>query len=181
LKQSWNGTHWINDLLRNVLDENTAPWKEYPFDIHGADERQFSSQAFRVNVATVSKDRYYEYPEYHTSADNLDLVTPAQLHQSLELYLRVIDKMEELRFFRNKQPNCEVMMSKHDLYPKFGGAIKPIPGAPSSLSVALWLLFYLDGNTPLSSISTWTGIPVDALEDALGGLVSRGIVEEVLA
>ncbi|MTA33660.1 MAG: hypothetical protein F2556_07175, partial [Actinobacteria bacterium] len=92
-----------------------------------------------------------------------------------------IEKMEELRFFRNKQPNCEVMMSKHDLYPKFGGAIKPIPGAPSSLSVALWLLFYLDGNTPLSSISKWTGIPVDALEDALGELVSRGIVEEVLA
>ena len=181
LKQSWNRTHWINDLLRNVLDENTAPWKEYPFDIHGADERQFSSQAFRVNVATVSKDRYYEYPEYHTSADNLDLVTPTQLRQSLELYLRVIDKMEDLRFFRNKQPNCEVMMSKHDLYPKFGGAIKPIPGAPSSLSVALWLLFYLDGNTPLSSISTWTGIPIDALEDALGQLVSRGIVEEVLA
>ena len=180
LKKSWNETHWINDLLRNVLDETGAPWKEYPFDIHGADERQFSSQAFRVNVATVSKDRYHTYPEYHSSADDLNFVTAAHLNESLELYLQVVKKLEELRFFRNKQPNCEVMLSKHDLYPALGGASKPTPGEPSRIASVLWLLFYLDGNTPLSSISNWTGIPLAALEDALGELVTRGIVEEVL-
>lgn len=177
-KQSWDRQHWINDVLREVLDENQEPWKEYPFDIHGADERQFSSQAFRVNVATISKDRYYEFPEYHSSADDLSLVTPSQLMQSLNLYRETIEKLEGLSFFRSKQPSCEVMMSKHDLYPKIGGAIKPVSGVLSDISVAMWLLFYLDGKTPLSHIARDTGIAVDQLEVSLSELIAKGIVEE---
>lgn len=179
LKQSWDQQHLINDVLRGVLNENQAPWEEYPFDIHGADERQFSSQAFRVNVATISKDRYYEFPEYHSSADDLSLVTPDQLMQSLNLYLKAIDKLEEISFLRSKQPSCEVMMSKHDLYPKIGGAIKPVSGVLSDISVAMWLLFYLDGRTPISSIARDTGIASDQLKISLSELIAKGIVEEV--
>ena len=57
------------DVHAYPMDIRGYPWilfiykdiHRYPFDIHGSDERQYSSQGFRINVATISKDKYYEY------------------------------------------------------------------------------------------------------------------------
>ena len=58
-KESFNN-HFINSLIKQVLNENRIKAKKYKFDIHGSDERQFSSQ-FNINSASIHKDKYFEY------------------------------------------------------------------------------------------------------------------------
>ncbi|MDN5108507.1 DUF4910 domain-containing protein, partial [Aliarcobacter butzleri] len=70
-KQSWEKECEINEMIEEIFKTNSIDFKTYPFDIHGSDERQYSSQGFKINCATISKDRYYEYDYYHTSLDNL--------------------------------------------------------------------------------------------------------------
>jgi aminopeptidase-like protein len=176
-KKTWNSDHWLNDVIADAFHHRGIPYKEYPFDIHGADERQFSSQGFRINTGTICQDRYHEYPEYHTSADNLDLVTGAQIEAGLDMYIDVISAIEKLDFFRNTRPHGEVMLSRHNLYPTLGGAIKPIAGEKSELSLILWLLFYLDGHTPLSKIAKTLSTSEERLRPLVDQLLSLDLID----
>jgi aminopeptidase-like protein len=153
-------------------------FKTYPFDPHGSDERQYSSQGFRINVASITRDKYYEYEEYHTSLDNLDLVTPGQLMESLDVYRSVISEWDRNITFNNLQPHCEVMLSKHGLYPEVGGASTG-EGHAAELDAILWLLFHCDGQTDLSGVATRTGHSVQALFAAARKLEQAGLLEQV--
>ncbi|KPA14213.1 peptidase M28 [Candidatus Magnetomorum sp. HK-1] len=161
-KQSWDINHEINAMIEDVFNDNQINYKAYPFDIRGSDERQYSSPGFRINCVTLTKSKYYEYPFYHTSLDNLDFVTASQIQESLDLYLQLIGKMDKNLVYQNSVPNCEVMLSKHGLYPETGGAFKP----DSNLSVSdilLWILFYCDGKMSLYEISKRLKISLDVV------------------
>jgi len=178
-KRTWDDAHWLNDVIEETLAGRDIPYKEYPFDIHGADERQFSSQGFRINVGTICQDRYYEYPEYHSSADNLELVTAGAIAASLDVYHDVINSLENLEFFVNKNPHGEVMLSKHNLYPTVGGAIRPQEGENSELQLILWLLFYLDGHLPLNTVAARLKVSEEVLRPLVDTLVALDVVERV--
>jgi aminopeptidase-like protein len=151
-KQSWDKSNFINGMIEDVFKDNGIEFLTYPFDIHGSDERQYSSQGFKINCATISKDKYYEYDYYHTSLDNLAFVKADNLNKTVNLYLQLIDKMDKNIVYTNLQKNCEVMLSKHGLYPKTGGALLPNSEA-SALDIILWSLFYMDGSISLYEIS----------------------------
>jgi len=159
-KQSWDKNNFINQMVEDVFVENKIDFITYPFDIHGSDERQYSSQGFKINCATISKDKYYAYDYYHTSLDDLDFVKAEYLSETISLYLQLISKMDKNIIYKNMQPNCEVMLSKHDLYPKTGGAQLPNSDV-SALDIILWLLYYCDGFTSLFQISQELNISID--------------------
>jgi len=173
-KQSRDTAHPINRLAEEVFHEAGEDFITYPFDIHGSDERQYSSQGFRINCTTISKDRYYEYPEYHSSLDNLDFVTAANLEKSLGLYVRFIDKLEARRIYRSLVPNGEVMLSRHNLYPAAGGAQTPQSGGRSELDLILWILFLSDGRQSTDDIARTLGIAVNEVEAIVQKLVGAG-------
>lgn len=179
-KQSFNSGHAINRLIEEVFEERgVRDYVTYPFDVHGSDERQYSSIGFRINTATITRDKYYEYPYYHTSLDNLDFVSAGQIAETFELYRGLIDKLERERRYINLHPNCEVMLSKHDLYPKTGGGQVPKPNDVGRLDCVLWLLFHCDGTKSLADIAKSTGIPVDSMREAATILESKGILKAV--
>lgn len=175
-KQSFDPDHAINRLIEDVFSETGMDYLTYPFDIHGSDERQYSSQCFRINAATICRDRYYEYPQYHSSLDNLELVTAAQIQETLALYIKLIDKLEARRIYRNRIPNCEVMLSKHDLYPKTGGAQLPELGGRSELDLILWLLFLCDGRRDLASIAKQLNVSLDTLQPIIEQMCKRDVL-----
>ena len=166
----------------------------YPFDIHGSDERQYSSQGFRINVASITKDKYYEYPYYHSSLDNLDFIKPEYLNMSLRLHLKALSKLQEYDFtrypefplppsiiqattyYKSLYPNCEVMLSKHNLYPATGGAQVPIFGDHNELDLILWLLFWADGQTPIEEIAHKMRVGVEELEVVAEKLVNKKLL-----
>ena len=65
-----------------------------PFDPFGYDERQYGSPGFDLPVGRLTRTPHGEYPEYHTSDDNLALVSPESLAESLDALLRVCDALE---------------------------------------------------------------------------------------
>ena len=178
-KQSFDLSHPINAMIEYVLAETGTGFITYPFDIHGSDERQYSSQGFRINAATICRDRYYEYPYYHSSLDDLSFVTATQIAETLEVYARLIEKLEARRIYRNRIPHCEVMLSRHDLYPATGGAQRPELGGRSELDLILWLLFLCDGKLDVDHIATKLGVLPEDLVPIADRLVAKGVLEVV--
>lgn len=176
-KQSWEKENFINVMIEDVFKENSIDFLTYPFDIHGSDERQYSSKGFKINCATISKDRYYEYKEYHTSLDNLDFVKVGNLNNTLDLYWQLINKMDKNIIYKNLYPNCEVMLSKHDLYPKTGGAQLPNSNV-SALDIILWSLFYMDGSVSLYEIAKKLNISIELVYEQMKKLEEKTIIKK---
>jgi len=177
-KQSWDKDNFINSMVEDVFNENNLNFLTYPFDIHGSDERQYSSQGFKVNCTTISKDKYYEYKGYHTSLDNLDFVKPENLNKTLDLYLQLINKMDKNITYKNLQPNCEIMLSKHGLYPKTGGNFLPNSDL-STLDIILWSLFYMDGTISLYEISKKLKVDIGLVYNEAKKLEKAQIIERI--
>ena len=177
-KQSWEENNFINSMIEDVFRQNNIKFQTYPFDIHGSDERQYSSQGFKINCATISKDRYYEYDYYHTSLDNLEFVKADYLNSALDLYLQLISMMDKNIVYKNLYPNCEVMLSKHGLYPKTGGAILPNSDI-SALDIILWILYYCDGGIDLYEISKKLNVSVCLIYKEAKQLENKKVLEMV--
>lgn len=178
-KQSFDREHPINALIEEVFREAEVEFVTYPFDIHGSDERQYSSQGFRINVASITKDKYYEYPYYHTSLDNLDFVKGEAMACSLELYLALLLRLDRNVRYRNCYPECEVMLSRHELYPDTGGGQLPQVGGRDELDLILWLLFWCDGERTLHQVARELGVPMAALFSVVDKLLDKGVLERV--
>lgn len=178
-KRSFDPSHPINAMIEDALTDTGTGFITYPFDIHGSDERQYSSQGFRINVATICRDRYYEYPYYHSSLDDLSFVTAKQIAETLEVYVRLIDKLEARRIYRNRIPHGEVMLSRHDLYPATGGAQRPELGGRSELDLILWLLFMCDGRLSLDDISGRLDVAPARLAAVAESMLAKGVLEVV--
>jgi len=69
----------------------------------------------------------------------------------------VIDKLEGRRVYRSKVPNCEIMLSQHDLYPKRGGLFRPAVNGYTELDLRMWVLFYNDGKVSVDEIAIYWG------------------------
>lgn len=149
-KKSWNAEDKINDAIEEVFKENKVKFITYPFDVKGSDERQYSSIGFRINSASITKDKYYEYKEYHTSKDDLKFVNSENINETLNLYLKLIKKIEKWVIYKSKNPYCEPMLSKRNLYSKIGGSYN---GKQNSLDLISWILFLSDGKITTKQIS----------------------------
>ena len=155
-KQSFDKNYYLNDIIEQAFKLLDIDFKVYPFDIHGSDERQYSSIGFRLNMPSLHKDKYYEYNEYHTSLDNLQFVKSGNLFKSFKVYEKIIEVLESNKTYINIINKGEVHLSKHGLYPKISGHInqKALGEQKNNeLEQILWLLFLCDGSQNLWEIS----------------------------
>ncbi len=196
-KQSFLGDHLIDRAVVRAFGESGLDPLLYPFDINGSDERQYSSPYFRIPTATICKDKYYEYPYYHTSLDDLAFVRPEYLIETLKLYLRTIENLEADRVYRSTMPHSEPMLGKRGLYPQTGGSVRQTVVDPDTapgdrgyvvskrvvraaqLDAMRWVMFWGDGRTSLFEIAERTGLPVAQLVAAAGALRSHRLLEPV--
>ena len=100
--------------------------------------------------------------------------------QSLDLHLDVLEILNHERVFKNSFPNCEVMLSKHDLYPKIGGSQLPVYDELSELDIILQLLWVCDGNMGIIGISSKLNVPIDPLMKIILRLQEKNLLCEVL-
>jgi aminopeptidase-like protein len=197
-KNSFRGDSIVDRAVRLTFRELALEYTEFPFDVNGSDERQYSSPGLRVPIGTICKDKYYEYPSYHTSLDNLDFVSAANLVETLKVTMLVIEKLEQNRVYRSLNPIGEPMLGKRGLYPGLGGAVKQIvadanvhekrgytvdatniiPG--NELDAIRWAMFFADGQTSLLEVAERTGLPMVQLYEVTGKLVASGLLKEVV-
>lgn len=140
----------------------------------GYDERQYNSLGFDLPVGRLSRTPHDEYPEYHTSGDNLGLVTGEQLAGSLRALLRIIDILENDATYRNLQPYGEPQLGRRGLYPTIGGR-----SADDSVMAMLWTLALSDGQTSVLEVAQRADMDFADIRHASQRLQSAGLLARV--
>ncbi len=173
-KRSRRGNAEIDRAVVKVLADAGQAHEIEEFVPYGYDERQYCSPGFDLAVGLLSRTPWGRYPEYHTSADNLDLIRPKHLGSSLERYLQVVRLLETNRRYRNLNPHCEPQLGKRGLYPTIGGAA----GQQKQLAL-LWVLNQSDGEASLLDIAERSGLSYAAILEAAEALAEAGLLETV--
>ena len=185
-KETFLGDHLIDRAIAQGFRDKGVEPVRYPFVPDGSDERQFSSPGFRIPVATITKDKYYEYDYYHTSLDGLDFVKAENIVVSYELYLAAIDILEGNRTVRSTQPHGEARLDRHGLYPRTGGSLNQRvdngenkKAIENQVDLITWILFLADGGHDLLSIAERSGFSFDSVAAAADLLRERALLEVV--
>jgi aminopeptidase-like protein len=157
--------HLLRAAGAHRIDE-FSPW--------GYDERQFCSPGFDLPVGCLMRTPHGEFPEYHTSADDLDLVRPEALADTYRRLLAVSDLLERNRAYRNTSPYGEPQLGRRGLYGSLGGDKH---GRELQLAL-LWVLNLSDGQHDLLAIAERAGIPFGTVADAADALREKGLLIE---
>jgi aminopeptidase-like protein len=154
-----------NDTLSDkaalhVLNQHFHGYKSYSWLDRGSDERQYCAPGIDLPIASLMRTKYGQYPEYHTSLDNLEnVVTPSGLAGGLNLVWKVIQAIE-LNVITKMQILGEPMMSQYDLYPTLG---TKYPDLESRLLMNI--ITYSDGERSLIDIANLLNEPIEKLYD----------------
>ena len=122
-KTSRQGDALIDHAAKHVLKSEKESFNLIDFFPYGYDERQYCSPGFNLAVGSLSRSTHGKFPEYHSSGDNLSFVTGAQIAESLEVYLKVIDVLENNHTYINQNPHCEPQLGKRGLYGNVGATV----------------------------------------------------------
>lgn len=174
-KKSRRGNADIDRAALHVLATTTDDHEVIEFYPYGYDERQYCSPGFNLPVGSLSRSTHARYVEYHTSADDLQLVQPPYLAESLEKYLAVIDVLELDRVYVNTQPKCEPQLGRRGLYRAIGAS----GNARANEMALLWVLNLSDGGHSLLDIAERAHVPFSGIATAAQALLQAGLLKAV--
>jgi aminopeptidase-like protein len=162
----------IDRAMAHVLQRSGRPHEIVGFSPYGYDERQFCSPGFNLPVGCLSRTPYARYPEYHTSADDLGLVRPECLQDTLDTCWEVLGVLETNRSYLNLRPKCEPQLGKRGLYGSIGGR----SDAQERQMAMLWVLNLSDGEHTLLDVADRSGLPFALVAEAARGLQDAGLL-----
>jgi len=173
-KKSRRSDALIDRAVPQALRDAGASYQTVEFSPYGYDERQFCSPGFNLPVGCLMRTPHGCFPEYHTSADNLDFVQPEHLAESFTRCREIVELLERNLTFVNLNPKCEPQLGKRGLYGSVGGAA----GGRNRELALLWVLSGSDGDNSLLDIAERSGLPFRALADAAHDLDRHGLLKE---
>jgi aminopeptidase-like protein len=174
-KRSRRGDATIDRAVAHVLEHSGDPYELVDFSPSGYDERQYCSPAFDLPVGCFMRTPWGRYPEYHSSADDLDLVRPESLGDSFAKVLAALSVVEHDATYVNLNPACEPQLGRRGLYAAIGGR------RDESLSelAMLWVLNLSDGRHALLDIAERSGVEFRAIRQAADLLIEHELLREV--
>jgi aminopeptidase-like protein len=173
-KKSRRGEAEIDRVVQYVLKHSGKPYQVRDFSPYGYDERQYCSPGFNLPVGSLTRSPHGSYPQYHTSADDLNFVSTGALVESLSSYLEVVRVLENNRRYQNLNPKCEVRLGKRGLYRTVGGEIDQ----PLNEIATLWVLNLSDGQYSLLDIAERANLPFRVINEVAEKLLSHGLLKE---
>ncbi|EHR48891.1 hypothetical protein with aminopeptidase-like domain [Saccharomonospora marina XMU15] len=173
-KRSRRGDAEIDRVLEHVLRESGRRHRIVDFTPYGYDERQFCSPGFNLGVGSLTRTPYAGYPEYHTSADNPDFVSPEAMADTLATCLEAFAVLDRNRRYVNQSPYGEPQLGKRGLYDSLGGR----SDAKTAQLAMLWVLNLSDGEHSLLDIAERSGLSFDATADAAAALSRAGLLKD---
>lgn len=159
-------------VAQNVLNFHYPEYKRYSFLHRGSDERQYCSPLVHLPLCAICRSKYEEYPEYHTSADNLNLVSPNGLYGAFEVYRKCIDLLENNYMYIVTTP-CEPQLGKRGLYPTLSRR-----GSINETRSMTAFIAYADGKHDLVDISNRINVPIDRLLPIIKKLLDNGLIRK---
>jgi aminopeptidase-like protein len=167
-KRSRRGTTGTDRAAEIILRETPGAaildWSPY-----GGDERQFCSPGFDLPFGAFSRSPADAFPEYHSSDDDLSVVTPEALADSYRTLLAIVDVFERDRTYVNASPYGEPQLGRRGLY-------RSVAGGPSREAASLWLLSLCDGGMSTADIALRSGLRFTEVADAADRLAEHGLL-----
>lgn len=166
------GNTLADKIARHVLSFLCPEYISYSFLDRGSDERQYCSPGVDLPLVTLCRSKFGAYPEYHTSLDNLDLVTPAGLAGGFEMVRYCLEAVESNRKY---EVTCfgEPQLGRRGLYPTVS-----TKDSGASVKAMMDLIAYADGRNDLIDIGNIVGVPVWELARIVPNLVTAGVLKE---
>ncbi len=164
----------IDRTVEHVLSRSGKKHALVDFSPIGYDERQYCSPGINLPMGCFMRTPNGKYPQYHTSADNLDFVTAPALAESLDMLLSVIQAIEKNGRFLNLNPKCEPQLGRRGLYRRVGGTNN------SRLEEAmLWALNLSDGDHSLLDIAERSKLDINEVFEASQKLAQHGLLRKM--
>lgn len=170
-KKSRRGDAEIDRAAAHVLRHCGEPAEILDFSPYGYDERQYCSPGFNLPVGCLMRSVWGSFPEYHTSADNLEFISPLYLDRAFRVCVAILDVLENNRRYHNQVPFCEPQLGRRNLYRSTGGET-----IANEISARLWVLNLSDGSHSLLDIAERSGLPFSSILDAADLLVQGGLL-----
>jgi aminopeptidase-like protein len=174
-KRNRNSSSGIDRVVSKALEDGNKEYGILEFSPYGYDERQFCSPGINLDVGRLTRTPNNCYPEYHTSADNLDFIKADKLGESLQAIMQIINILENNKTYINTLPKCEPQLGKRGLYDKTGGK----KGVGQNSFAMLWVLNQSDGTNSLLDIAIRSGLCFEAIRNASKDLVNCGLLKLV--
>lgn len=167
------GDTYADKVLTNVLRYQKPDFAEYPYIKRGSDERQYQAPGVDIPLVCFCRSKYHLYPEYHTSADDLNLISPEGLAGSYDVMTQCIEAIEKNAVYR-VTCLCEPQLGKRGLVPTMSSK------ETYQETLALKdILAYADGTNDLIEISNIIEQPVSIITGVIDKLLSCGLVEKI--
>ena len=173
-KRSRRGDAFIDRAMAHVLQHAAPAPTILDFFPYGYDERQYCSPGFDLPVGLFQRSQFGTFPEYHTSADNLDFIRPEHLASSYRMVASVFEVIEHDWRPRSTAPKCEAQLGRRGLYAALGGD----PAGPAKSMALLWILNLSDGRHSLLDIAERAKLPFKVVADAAHLLKDSGLLVE---
>ena len=159
--------------LEHVLKHHSDKYSKYPFTQRGSDERQYCSPGVDLPVAGFCRTKYGEFPEYHTSLDNLDFISEDGLFGAYEVMKKVITLLEQNGKYKTKVL-CEPQLGKRNLYPTI--STKETVAQTRDM---MNLIAFSNGNRSLLEIAEKTNTAVDKFYPIIPKLLQADVIEKI--
>jgi len=170
---SRDGNTLADRVSKKVLSEIYPDYKTYSWLDRGSDERQYCSPGVDLPVASIMRSKYGEYPEYHTSLDDLSLVTPDGLYGGFVAMQAAIKMLEANAVFKTRVP-CEPQLGKRGLYPNTS-----VKSSGHLVRDQMNVLSYCDGVNDLISIAELCKIEFTVALEIINRLTAADVIERL--
>jgi aminopeptidase-like protein len=171
-KRTVGGKAKIDRVVEHVLMQSGHPHQTIDFFPYGYDERQYNSPGFRLPIGSLMRGRHGQFPEYHTSGDNLEFVSPERLKESFDILHEILEIIDANRTYRNLAPYGEPQLGSRGLYRAIGGT-----NIPNLQLAMLWVLNLSDGQHSMFDIAERSGISFSSVRSAAELLQQHGLLE----
>lgn len=174
-KKTYTGDALIDRASLHILRHRNTPFQTLEFSPFGYDERQFASPGINLPVGRLTRTPNGAYPEYHTSADNMDLITPSAMADSLAAYRAIFALIENNNVYQSNFPYCEPQLGKRGLYRTTGGH-----GNPEQRQLAiLWVLNQANGQHDLLDIAERSGLQFEIVASVAAELAAADVIRKI--
>ena len=164
---------YTNVISKRVLQDLKVPFVEYSWLDRGSDERQYCSPGVDLPIGSLMRSKYGEYPEYHTSLDDMSVISPEGLFGGFKLLVSAIEILETNSYYVNMLP-CEPQLGKRGLYPNTSTKSSGI-----EVRDQMNVISYLDGEHDLLGIANICGVSYTYVLTLIKKLLDAGLVRLV--
>jgi aminopeptidase-like protein len=172
---SRNGNTISDKVAKHVLKWIDPDYKSYTWLDRGSDERQYCAPGIDLPIASILRTKYEEYPEYHTSLDNLDnVVTPKGLDGGYWALRKALELVEKNKIYK-VNILCEPQMGKRGLYPTLSTK-KSVREVKREVKIMMNLISFCDGEHSLIDIAEKINLPAWDLYELIEKLISQDLI-----